>query len=250
MRVGVCFERSLEMVTGLLAVLKAGAAYLPLDPDYPQQRLLYMLEDAQAPVLVTVERIERKLPNLKATRVLYVDRAWDEIAMESEANLACVATTENLAYVIYTSRSTGDPKGVAIQHASLMNLVTWHQRTYGAEPGGRATQLASPAFDASVWNFRSTLRRDGSLHSKRGNPFIFGQAAEMAGFGKSHNLLLAHGAGRIRRGECIAKRSDPDTPSNRRGAIAFRTQADTPFQFHKPLRADGEHGGNYLRPGR
>src|SRR5712691_1911230 len=106
-RVGVCVERSLEMVVGLLAVLKAGGAYVPLDPDYPPQRLSFMLEDAQALVLLTRGHLGEKARLLQATRAVYLDQDAPEIAVESAANLKCAIASDNLAYVIYTSGSTG-----------------------------------------------------------------------------------------------------------------------------------------------
>ena len=148
--VGVCLERSLEMVIGLLGTLKAGGAYVPLDPAYPKDRLAFMLEDAQAPVCVTQEWLMADLP-LPDTQVVCLDRDWPAISSLSTSNLAIEVRPDNLAYAIYTSGSTGTPKGVLIPHQGLLNLVFWHQRAFHVTAHDRATQLASLAFDAAVW---------------------------------------------------------------------------------------------------
>jgi amino acid adenylation domain-containing protein len=147
--VAVCAHRSVESIAGLLGILKAGGAYLPMDPAYPPERLAYMLEDSQAAVLLTQERV---LPFLPRTRVptLCLDTEWNKVlAAKSRAHPN--VSPRCLAYVIYTSGSTGRPRGVEIEHHSLMNLVTWHQREYRPGVGDRATHLAGPGFDASVW---------------------------------------------------------------------------------------------------
>ncbi|MBE0546008.1 MAG: amino acid adenylation domain-containing protein [Verrucomicrobia bacterium] len=154
--VAVCLERSVEMVVALLAVLKSGGAYVPLDSAHPKERLAFVLEDSLAQVLVTQESLQADfkfdIPNL---RVLCLD-AFDHASHITHQAANPQSATRNpqrsdLAYVIYTSGSTGTPKGVEIEHASLVNLIQWHQRTYSVTPADRATQLANPAFDASVW---------------------------------------------------------------------------------------------------
>jgi amino acid adenylation domain-containing protein len=120
--VGICVERSLEMLVGLLGILKVGGAYLPLDPVYPKERLAFMLKDAQIPVLLTQQQLVEALPEYKA-RLVCLDTDWEGIAQESEQNPSSGVTAENLAYVIYTSGSTGQPKGVQIGHHSLVNFI-------------------------------------------------------------------------------------------------------------------------------
>ena len=120
--VGLCLERSLELVVGLLGILKAGGAYVPLDPSYPAERLAFMLEDTQAPVLLTQERLLGQLPP-HAGRTLCLDRDWPTIAAQPATNPPCRATADNLAYVIYTSGSTGTPKGVMVTHAQRRAAV-------------------------------------------------------------------------------------------------------------------------------
>ncbi|WP_373528907.1 amino acid adenylation domain-containing protein [Nostoc sp.] len=160
--VAICVERSLEMVIGLLAILKAGGAYLPLDPAYPNERLSWMLTDAQPAVLLTQKQLIDKLPEHQAHTV-YLDTYWYH-TQESQQNPICAASIDNLVYVIYTSGSTGRPKGVQITHAGLLNLVYWHQRSYRVTPDDRATQLAGVAFDASVWELWPYITAGASVY--------------------------------------------------------------------------------------
>jgi amino acid adenylation domain-containing protein len=150
--VGLCVERSLEMMVGVLGIMKAGAAYVPLDPQYPSERLAFIMEDAQVSVLVTEKRQSAWLPEL-AAEVIYLDRDQAEIELESETNPESRVTAEHLAYVIYTSGSTGQPKGVMIQHRSAINLAFAHQRAiyrdYAAERL-RVSLNAPLAFDGCV----------------------------------------------------------------------------------------------------
>jgi amino acid adenylation domain-containing protein len=120
--VGICMERSLEMVVGLLGILKAGSAYLPLDPAFPKERLAFMLEDAQAKAVVTQQKLLSELPEHHA-QTICLDSDWSAIAQESKDNLTCDAAPQSLAYVMYTSGSTGKPKGVEITHRSVVNFL-------------------------------------------------------------------------------------------------------------------------------
>src|SRR5271166_428145 len=147
--VGICVERSLEMIVGLLGILKAGGVYVPLDPSYPPERLSWMLCDLQAPVLLTQERLGDRLPP-HAAAVVRLDRDWATIAAEPDEDLAGGATAEDLAYVIYTSGSTGRPKGVAVPHGALACHCRAVQGRYGLGAGDRVLQFASPSFDVSL----------------------------------------------------------------------------------------------------
>jgi amino acid adenylation domain-containing protein len=148
--VGLCAERSPEAIVGILGVLKAGGAYLPLDPGYPQERLAFMLADSRARVLLTQERLLSRLPPGAAQTVL-LDRL-PEVGMAGKARPAAAAGPENAAYVIYTSGSTGRPKGTLIAHRSAVNLAyALRQAVYGDRPAPlRVSVNASLAFDASV----------------------------------------------------------------------------------------------------
>src|SRR6185369_12263307 len=162
-RVGICVERSVAMVVGLLGILKAGGAYVPLDAQYPEERLRFMLADAQVGVLLTQEQLLGRLPEPEA-QVVCLDRDWSAIGQQSEKNSESAATADNLAYIIYTSGSTGRPKGVQIQHSSLVNLVNWHKNLYEVTAADRATQLAGIAFDACVWELWPYITAGANIH--------------------------------------------------------------------------------------
>jgi amino acid adenylation domain-containing protein len=146
--VGICVDRSVEAVVGLLGILKAGGAYVPLDPAYPKERLSFMLEDAQAPVLLTQERLVGGLPEHTAT-VVRLDADWPVIAQEAEENLTSGAA-DDLAYVIYTSGSTGRPKGVMVEHRALSSYVAAAIAAYEITASDRVLQFASLSYDGSV----------------------------------------------------------------------------------------------------
>jgi amino acid adenylation domain-containing protein len=150
-RVGLCMDRRPEMVVSMLGILKAGGCYVPLDASYPATRLEYMVQDAQLKLLLGEQRIRSKPEGTESKWISVDDQLWDEIAKESDQDFESGVSPENLAYVIYTSGSTGRPKGVGVPHRGLANLVAWHQEAYRVTAADRATQVASGAFDASVW---------------------------------------------------------------------------------------------------
>ena len=147
--VGVYVERSAEMIIAILGILKAGGAYLPLDTNYPMDRLTYMLEDAQAPVLLTRESIANRLPALKAS-IVFVDAPKDPAQPQGPEAPPGYVGPENLAYVIYTSGSTGKPKGTPIRHRGVSNLIRFLVDFYEVDPESRVLQFAAFGFDASV----------------------------------------------------------------------------------------------------
>jgi len=149
-RVAVCLERSLDLVVSLLAVLKAGAAYVPLDPDYPVERRLYMLQDARPALLLTHSALQGSLAPIDAM-VLCVDQ--QDLSAESVARPAREAHSEQLAYLIYTSGSTGRPKGAGNSHAALQNRLQWMQQAYGLDAADTVLQKTPFSFDVSVWEF-------------------------------------------------------------------------------------------------
>ncbi|MEO1180081.1 MAG: condensation domain-containing protein, partial [Cyanobacteria bacterium J06636_28] len=120
--VGICVERSLEMVVGLLAILKTGGAYVPIDPYYPEARIQFMLQDTQVPVLLTQTHMLDSLPESNS-HVICLDTAWPTIAQNSSKNLSITVLAEHLAYVIFTSGSTGQPKGVMVPHRAITNQM-------------------------------------------------------------------------------------------------------------------------------
>ncbi|MCM3338074.1 non-ribosomal peptide synthase/polyketide synthase [Paenibacillus sp. MER TA 81-3] len=163
MPVGICMERSVELIIAVLGVLKSGGAYVPLDPHYPKERLRFIMDDTQVPVLLTVAGLLEQLPEHSAA-ALCLDSDWPRIAEESGEKLAVDVNTANLAYVIYTSGSTGQPKGVQVQHDSLLNLIQWHHGAYQVTEADRATLIAGTAFDASVWEIWPYLTAGAALY--------------------------------------------------------------------------------------
>ncbi|MCW3816663.1 amino acid adenylation domain-containing protein [Micromonospora sp. DR5-3] len=159
--VGVCAERSLELVAGLLGVLKAGGAYLPLDPEYPADRLAFMVTDADAPVVLVQEHLREVLPETAATVLALDDPAgWaDQPTTDPEPS----AGPEHLAYVIYTSGSTGRPKGVPNTHRGIVNRLDWMQKTYRLGADDAVLQKTPASFDVSVWEFFWPLREGARL---------------------------------------------------------------------------------------
>lgn len=159
--VGLCVERSLEMIVGILGILKAGGAYVPLDPAYPQERLAFMLQDTQTPVLLTQQRLVEGLPEHGAN-IICLDTEWETIAQQSQENPEAAIASKNLVYVIYTSGSIGKPKGVQITHQNLVHST--HARiTYYQEHVSRFLLLSSFAFDSSVAGIFWTLCSGGTL---------------------------------------------------------------------------------------
>jgi len=159
--VGICVERSAEMVVGMLAILKAGGAYVPLDPSYPPDRLSFMLRDSGVQVLVYGRSAADRIPESDAVRVvLDVDRAPEP---GDEENLPSAPSARELMYVIYTSGSTGQPKGVAVEHASVLNLVRTSAEDFGFGPSDVWTVVHSFGFDFSVWEIWGCLCSGGRL---------------------------------------------------------------------------------------
>ncbi|MGK3988241.1 amino acid adenylation domain-containing protein [Sorangium sp. So ce136] len=150
--VAIAAERSVELVVGLLGILKAGGAYVPIDPDYPLDRIAFMLEDAAAPVLLSQWPVASRLPAHRA-EVLCLDADRALFDTEPTRNLATPVSPDNLAYTIYTSGSTGRPKGAANSHRGLLNRLQWMQEQYRLTPHDRVLQKTPFSFDVSVWEF-------------------------------------------------------------------------------------------------
>ncbi|WP_414561757.1 MULTISPECIES: non-ribosomal peptide synthetase [unclassified Anabaena] len=154
--VGICMERSLEMVVALLGVLKAGGAYLPIDPMYPQERVTFMVEDAQTPVILTQQKLISILPP-HSGKTICLDTDWEAIAQENTTNPVSDVTIDHLAYVIYTSGSTGKPKGVMLPHRAICNHMLWMQQDFPLTATDKVLQKTPFSFDASVWEFYAPL---------------------------------------------------------------------------------------------
>jgi amino acid adenylation domain-containing protein len=148
--VAICVERSLEMVVGLLGILKAGGTYVPVDPDYPAERIEFMLADAAAPVLLTQSHLAARLPKAGAATVLYLDT---DITEGTSTRPPCAAGPDDLAYMIYTSGSTGKPKGAMNAHRGIVNRLLWMQDEYRLDATDTVLQKTPFSFDVSVWEF-------------------------------------------------------------------------------------------------
>jgi amino acid adenylation domain-containing protein/FkbH-like protein/thioester reductase-like protein len=163
--VGVLVERSLEMVIGQLAVLKSGAAYVPLDPSYPADRLRHILLDSSPLVILTLAHLREYLPQT-AARVIALDSDWSEIATQPDADLDSSALglrPEHLAYIVYTSGSTGVPKGAMVEHRSLNNFVHWHRAAFDVRAGTHCSCMAAVGFDATMWELWPALSVGGTV---------------------------------------------------------------------------------------
>lgn len=160
--VGVCTDRSIEMVIALLGVLKAGGAYLPLDPSYPSERLSFMLADAQAPLLLTQEALLQGLPKYDG-KIVCLDLDWDLIARYPSEAPESHIDGDNLAYIVYTSGSTGQPKGVMVTHANVTRLFTATDHWFHFNNRDVWTFFHSYAFDFSVWELWGALLYGGRL---------------------------------------------------------------------------------------
>jgi amino acid adenylation domain-containing protein len=156
--VGLCVERGLDLLTAMLAVLKAGGAYLPLDPEYPSERIAYMLADARSPFVILQEGLDFAIGEARAVRLDPVEDAfWPA------HDLGLPVHEDNLAYVIYTSGSTGRPKGVAVAHGAVAGMIAFQSRTFGLGPHSRVLGVASICFDASVSEIWIALTTGGEL---------------------------------------------------------------------------------------
>ncbi|WP_060515017.1 non-ribosomal peptide synthetase [Pseudomonas sp. NBRC 111132] len=158
--VGLAVERSLEMVIGLLGILKAGAAYVPLDPEYPQDRLSYMFQDSGIHLLLTQQHLRDALPVPAGVKTLVLD-GHAGLAGYSDANPVCRVTPDNLAYVIYTSGSTGKPKGTLLPHRNVVRLFAATQHWFNFDASDVWTVFHSYAFDFSVWELYGALLYGG-----------------------------------------------------------------------------------------
>ncbi len=154
--VGICMERSVNMAAAMLAVLKSGSAYVPVDPSYPQDRIEYMVKDSGIKLILTQDSLKTQL-NSQPAVLISMDGDKQKIEQESRSNPAVPMHPENLAYVIYTSGSTGKPKGTLLHHRGACSLVHLQQKAFNTGPGSRILQFASLSFDAATWEFLMTL---------------------------------------------------------------------------------------------
>ena len=185
-RVALCAERSAELVAGLLAILKAGAAFVPMDPAYPRERLALLIEDSGAALILTQERLAADIPS-GGRPLLFLER---EAAANGFETPEADVLPEALAYLIYTSGSTGLPKAVAVTHANAVPLLAWSLGYFGLGPHTRVLQTLSPAFDFGVWEMLTTLLAGGTLHTAGRETAA--DPARWAAYAREHRVNTVH----------------------------------------------------------
>lgn len=161
--VGICLERSLEMVWAILAVVKAGGCYVPIDPDYPNDRIQSTITDARIKIILTSSNLAVDYGDKSKDQVIFLDRHQDEIASHSAENLDILIRGENTAYIIFTSGSTGKAKGIAISHHALARHMEWFIKTFAVNQTDVILQKTPFSFDASVWEFWAALMTGAKL---------------------------------------------------------------------------------------
>ena len=186
-RVGISLERSPEMVIGLLAILKSGAAYVPLDPNYPTERLEYMIEDSAMDILITQESLKERFQR-DGLHIISIDGEAEKIARQQETNPQVHVLPENTAYIIYTSGSTGKPKGVMIQHRSVVNHNRFVINRFELQEQDRMLQFATINFDAAVEEIFPTLQCGAAVVLRGKEVLISG--AELLALIEKHGLTI------------------------------------------------------------
>ena len=160
--IGICVERSFDMIVGIIGILKAGCAYVPLDPGYPRERLFFMAEDSRIPILLTSHHLTDLFQSIDVD-IIRIDEDWPMIVQESELDECRNFRSENLAYILYTSGSTGQPKGVAMPHRSVCNLIQWQNKNSITAKKAKTLQFTTLNFDVSFQEIFSTLGSGGTL---------------------------------------------------------------------------------------
>ncbi|MGY1433609.1 non-ribosomal peptide synthetase [Streptomyces reniochalinae] len=201
--VGICAERGVELVIGLLGILEAGAAYVPLDPDYPTERLRYVLQDTACPVVVAQERTRELVSACSGGVPIVLPRedlvpageditppGADEVLRQPAQYGEAGAGPRDLAYIIYTSGSTGAPKGVCVEHTGVVNRLHWMQRTFQLGPDDVVLQKTPCSFDVSVWEFFWPLITGARLALAR--PDGHRDPAYLADFIARHHVTAVH----------------------------------------------------------
>lgn len=150
--VGICMERSIEMVLAIMGILKAGGAYVPIDPEYPDERLNYMIEDSNVPIILTQSHLSNKLSKSNSMTIK-LDSEWEWIKKHGNAKIEADVSPDNWAYMIYTSGSTGRPKGAINTHKGLVNRINWMQKEFKLSQRDAVLQKTPFSFDVSVWEF-------------------------------------------------------------------------------------------------
>ncbi len=234
--VALLLDRSPELITAILAVLKAGAAYLPLDPGYPAERLGFMLADARPVCVVTTSELARMLPSAQLVALddpgTVSELAGQAAGPVTDADRIAPLRPEHPAYIIYTSGSTGTPKGVMVTHAGFAALSASQAARFGVRPGSRVLQYASASFDASFWELCMALLAGAALVLASGQPASWRRSALgrlLARRQVTHADLAAWSAGgaarRVPAGGHDRGRGGRGLPGERRGALVGRPRA-------------------------
>lgn len=162
-RIGVCLKRTENLIAALLGILKSGAAYVPLDPAYPQKRLSLMLDDSQAKFVITETALISQFPS-SDSELIVLENVEGELQKCGVQNLETDVVAQNLAYIIYTSGSTGKPKGIAIEHRNVCALIAWADALYSLDETKKVLASTSICFDLSVFEIFFTLARGGEIY--------------------------------------------------------------------------------------
>ena len=162
--VAICIDRSLEMVIGILGILKAGGAYVPIDPEYPSERISYMLEDTNASVILSGVSSVGSIPSLYADRIFLLDSGSEELSCLPSDKLRVQIEPHHLVYIIYTSGSTGKPKGVMIEHRNVIGMLSGFEHVAPNHSNGVGLSVCPYVFDVSVWEFFVNICFGNSLH--------------------------------------------------------------------------------------
>ena len=186
--VGLFMERSIEMVVSIYGIIKSGGAYVPIDPEYPPDRLTYVIQDTNIPVVLTQTHLANRLP--ENVTAIHLDADWEMISRQSDVNLTHSTTPGNLAYVIYTSGSTGRPKGVMNEHRGIVNRLIWMQEEYQLTPADRVLQKTPYGFDVSVWEFFWPLLYGAALFVAQ--PGGHRDSAYLVNFIMEHRITTLH----------------------------------------------------------
>ena len=187
--VGLCMERSIDLYMGLIGILKAGSAYVPMDPDYPAERLRFMIEDANAPLLLTQERLLDRFPKTKAKSIC-LDSDSTQILKFPDHAPAVEIDPDSLAYVIYTSGSTGQPKGAMNSHRAICNRLAWVQERFGYSAKDTLLQKTPFGFDVSAWELYPPLMSGANLVIPK--PGGHQDPDLLAGLIQKHGVTVAH----------------------------------------------------------
>ena len=240
--VGLLLDRGLEFPVAALAVLKLGAAYLPLEPKAPARRLETMLKSAQVSVLVTNTE-PANLPVENVRKLVALDCCRKEIDGCSAEAPNVEVSPEDTAYVIFTSGSTGIPKAVAVGHASLLNLTRWHIRAFDVKSTDRATQLASIGFDAAVWELWPNLAAGASVHLVDDETRTDAERLRDWLVRENYDQFRSDANGGTDAEAVVAERNSFTRFADRSGCVAFLPAGRSTVYFGEQLRTDRVHGG-------